>query len=78
MPEKGQRLRRFGNILAWAFFGSAVLLLAVWPLMIWLHANRGLPLAPAMLETMLYPVGAICFWIIARGLKLSTDLPPRG
>ena len=78
MPEKGQRLRRFGNILAWAFFGFAVLLLAVWPLMIWLHANRGLPLAPAMLETMLYPVGAICFWIIARGIKLSTDLPPRG
>jgi len=39
--------------------------------------TTGTPAVPAMLETLPYPLGAIFFWIVARGLKLSTSLPPR-
>ena len=70
-------MKRWGNVLAWAFFGVSVLFLVAWPLMVWSHVNNGFPFAPAMLETLPYPLGAILFWIVARGLKLSTDLPPR-
>ena len=52
-------------------------LLGGWPLTIWQAMNSGLPFGPATLETLPYPIGALVFWIIARGLKLSTDLPPR-
>ena len=39
--------------------------------------NNSLPLGPAMLETLPYPLGALFLWIIARRFKLSTSLPPR-
>jgi hypothetical protein len=51
--------------------------MAAWPMMVWWHVNNGLPLGPAMLETLPYPLGALFLWIIARGFKLSTNLPPR-
>ena len=70
-------MKRWGDILAWVFFGFAVLSLAAWPLMVWWHVTTGTPAVPAMLETLPYPLGAIFFWIVARGLKLSTSLPPR-
>jgi hypothetical protein len=69
-------LKRWADILAWIFFGLALLCLAAWPLMVWWGMNSGLPFGPATLETLPYPIGALVFWIIARGLKLSTDLPP--
>jgi hypothetical protein len=50
--------------------------LAAWPMMIWWLVNNGLPVGPATLETLPYPLGALFFGIIARGLKLWTDLPP--
>ena len=75
--RKEPHLKRLGNILAWAFFGLSVLSLVAWPLMIWWHVNNGTPFVPATLETLPFPLGAIFFWIIARGLKLSTSLPPR-
>ena len=68
-------MKWWADILAWVFFGLAALCLVAWPLVIWRQVN--LPLAAATLETLPYPVGALVFWIIARGLKLSTDLPPR-
>jgi hypothetical protein len=70
-------MKRWGEVLCWVFFGVAILLLAAWPLMIWWHVNNGTPFVPATLETLPFPLGAIFFWIIARGLKLSTSLPPR-
>jgi hypothetical protein len=74
--ERGPRLKRWGDVLAWVFFGLAALSLAAWPLMIWWRVNNGLPVGPATLETLPYPLGALFFGIIARGLKLWTDLPP--
>ena len=44
--------------------------------MIWWRVNNGLPVGPATLETLPYPLGTLFFGIIARGLKLWTDLPP--
>jgi hypothetical protein len=70
-------LKRLRDICAWVFFGFAVLCLAAWPMMVWWHVNDGLPLGPAMLETLPYPLGALFLWTIARGFKLSTNLPPR-
>ena len=64
-------MKRWGDMLAWVFFGFAVLSLAAWPLMVWWHVTTGTPAVPAMLETLPYPLGAIFFWIVARGLKLS-------
>jgi uncharacterized Tic20 family protein len=75
--RKERHLKRLGNILAWAFFGLSVLSLVAWPLMIWWHVKGGAPFVPAMLETLPYPIGAILFWIVARGLKMSTSLAPR-
>jgi hypothetical protein len=68
-------LKRFADILAWVFSGLAVLSLVAWPLMIWRHVSNGLPVAAATLETLPYALGALLFWIIARGFKLSMDLP---
>ena len=39
--------------------------------------NNSWPFGPAMLETLPYPLGALFLWTIARGFKLSTNLPPR-
>jgi hypothetical protein len=75
--NRSRALNRWIGIVAWVFFGLAVLCLAAWPLMIWRGMNSGLPFGPATLETLPYPIGALVFWIVARGLKLSTDLPPR-
>jgi hypothetical protein len=61
-------LKRLVNIFAWAFFGLSVLSLVTWPPMIWRHLKGGAPFVPAMLETLPYPIGAILFWIVARGL----------
>jgi hypothetical protein len=69
-------LKRFADILARVFFALAVLCLIAWPLMIWRQVSNGLPLAPATLGTLPYGLGALLFWIIARGFKLSTNLPP--
>jgi hypothetical protein len=77
-PDKEPSVKRWINMLAWASFALAVLFLVAWPLMIWSHVKNGLPWPPAMLETLPYPLGALIFWIIARGLKLFTDLPSRG
>jgi hypothetical protein len=74
--RKGTPLEALGDVLAWVFFGLAALSLAAWPLMIWWRVNNGLPVGPATLETLPYPLGALFFGIIARGLKLWTDLPP--
>jgi hypothetical protein len=46
-------------------------------LMIWRGLHSGLPFGPATLEALPYPIGALVLWIIGRGLRLSTDLPPR-
>jgi hypothetical protein len=69
-------LKRWGDVLAWVFFGLAALSLAAWPLMIWWRVNNGLPVGPATLETLPYTLGTLFFGIIARGLRLWTDLPP--
>ena len=68
-------MKRFADILAWVFSGLAVLSLVAWPLMIWRHVSNGLPVAAATLETLPYALRALLFWIIARGFKLSMDLP---
>jgi hypothetical protein len=70
-------LDRWIVIFAQVFFWLAVLCFAAWPLTIWWGMSSGLPFGPATLETLPYPIGALVFWIISRGLKLSTDLPPR-
>ena len=36
-------MKRWGDVLAWVFFGLAALSLAAWPLMIWWRVNNGLP-----------------------------------
>ena len=36
-------MRRWGDMLAWLFFGFAVLSLAAWPLMVWWHVTTGTP-----------------------------------
>jgi hypothetical protein len=71
-------LKRWADILARVFVGLAALCLAAWPIAIWQHVNNGLPVFPAILETLPYVLGAFFFWIIGRGLKLATDLPRRG
>jgi hypothetical protein len=67
-------LNRWIGILAWVFFGLAVLSSAAWPLMIWRGLHSGLPFGPATLEALPYPIGALVLWIIGRGLRLSTCL----
>ena len=32
-------MKRWGNVLAWAFFGVSVLFLVAWPLMVWSHGD---------------------------------------
>jgi hypothetical protein len=71
-------LNRLGEIFAWVFLGLAVLCLVGWPIAIWRHVNNGLPIVASILETLPYPLGALFFWIVGRGLKLSLDLRPGG
>ena len=56
----------------------AVLCLVGWPIAIWRHVNNGLPIVASILETLPYPLGALFFWIVGRGLKLSLDLRQGG
>jgi hypothetical protein len=58
--------KRWGRILAWCFLGVSLLPLAKWPVMIWWHVSHGMPLAPAVLETLLWPLGALILWLVAR------------
>jgi hypothetical protein len=61
-------------VFTWVFTGLALLVLFFgWPFMIWRAANSGLPLGPAVLDSMLWPVAAILLWAVARGLRLVAD-----
>ena len=40
--------------------------------------GNGLPIIASVLETLHYPLGALFFWIVGRGLKLSLDLRQGG
>ena len=76
--ERKPGLNRLGEIFAWVFLGLAVLCLVGWPIAIWRHVNNGLPIIASILETLPYPLGALFFWIVGRGLKLSLDLRQGG
>jgi len=67
------------SVSAWVFAGLALLVLFFgWPLMIWRAVSSGLPIGPAVLDSMLWPVVAILLWAVARGLGLAptNDLRP--
>jgi hypothetical protein len=57
---------RWWRALAWSFLGISLLPLVAWPLMIWWRVSHGVPLAPAVLETLLWPLGALLLWLVAR------------
>ena len=60
------------SVSAWAFAGLAFLVLFFgWPFMIWRAVSSGLPIGPAVLDSMLWPVVAILLWAVARGLGLA-------
>ena len=71
-------MNRVGEIFAWVFLGLAVLCLGGWPIAIWRHVNNGLPIVASILESLPYPLEALFFWIVGRGLKLSLDLRQEG
>jgi hypothetical protein len=60
--------RKHWQIFAWSLFGIALLALSCWPLMIWRQAKNGMPLSPAMFETLAWPLAALAFWLVARGI----------
>jgi hypothetical protein len=47
-------------------FGIALPVLACWPLMIWRLVKNGMPLSPAVFETLLWPLAALTLWLAAR------------
>jgi hypothetical protein len=64
----GAMNRKHWHIVAWSLFGIALLVLACWPLMIWRHVKNGMPLSPAVFETLLWPLAALAFWLAVRGI----------
>jgi len=40
--------------------------------------EQRMPIIASVLETLPYPLGALFFWIVGRGLKLSLDLRQGG
>jgi hypothetical protein len=62
----GAMNRKRWHIIAWSLFAVALLVLACWPLMIWRHVKNGMPLSPAVFETLLWPLAALALWLAAR------------
>ena len=61
-------IRKPWRLLAFSLLGSALLVLACWPLMIWRHVSNGVPLMPAAFETLLWPLAALGLGLAARGV----------
>ena len=53
-------------MIASCLIGIALLVLACWPLLIWGHVKNGIPLSPAVFETLSLPFAALALWLGAR------------
>ena len=56
------------GLVCWILLGAALLVLATWPLIIWWHVSNGVPLIPAVFETLLWPLAALGLGLAAHGV----------
>ena len=68
VEDWGEMIRNRWRLFAWILLGAALLVLATWPLIIWWHVSNGVPLIPAVFETLLWPLAALGLGLAAHGV----------